>query len=116
MQSSHFRQNATATACPAIIFARLPHNHNTYSKKSPRTISHIHVAKVKEEYVCFGLCTDLCMLISKLISCDHEGGGGGGGWGLFPKGSLRILTLAAFTQWLWAHKLGQRDKLTTARS
>jgi len=46
----------------------------------------------------------------------RRGGGGGGVWGLFPIGSLRILTLAAFTQWLWAHKLGQRDKLTTARS
>lgn len=62
---------------------------------------------MKEEFVCFGLCNDLCMFISKLISCDHEGGGAGE-WRPFPVGPLRFLSLAAFTQWLWAHKLGQR--------
>ena len=94
MQSSHFRQNATATARPAIIFACLPHNHNTYVKSNPRTVSHIYVAKVKEEYVCFGLCTDLCMLISKLISCDHKGGGGGE-WGAVSCRAIKIFIFSS---------------------
>lgn len=106
MQSSHFRQNAAATTCPAIIFARLPNDHNIYLKKNPKPISHICAGQVKETDVCFRLHADLCMPISKIIRCDHNGVGSGEFFPsqilkFFPSQTLKFCPLAAFTLWLW---------------